>query len=88
LLGGVSFADIKCTLKDAAVDAAGKAVPAVTLNIGNFIQVFIQFLIIAAAVFMVVKAVNTMRKPAPGAPPPGPTKDQELLMQIRDALKK
>ena len=72
MIGGVNFSDIKLTLKQAAVDAAGKAVPAVSINLGNFIQVLIQFIIIGFAVFMVVKGVNSMKKPEPGAPPPGP----------------
>ncbi len=90
LIGGVNFSEIKLTIKEAAVDAAGKAIPAVSVNIGNFIQVLFEFTIIAFAIFMVVKAVNRMRKadePAP-APPPGPTKEEVLLTEIRDLLKK
>jgi len=85
LLGGVNFTDLKLTIK-----AATEAVPAVTWNYGNFIQVFIDFLIIAWAVFMIVKAINTFKKKeaeAP-APPPAPTKEETLLTEIRDLLKK
>lgn len=85
LLGGVNFTDLKLTIK-AATDAA----EAVTWNYGNFIQVAIDFLIIAFAVFMLVKAINSMKKKEEAAPaaPPAPTKDQELLVEIRDLLKK
>ena len=85
LLGGVNFTDLKLTIK-AATDAA----EAVTWNYGNFIQVAIDFLIIAFAVFMLVKAINSMKKKEEAAPaaPPAPTKDQELLSEIRDLLKK
>lgn len=85
LLGGVNFTDLKLTIK-----AATEAAPAVTWNYGNFIQVAIDFLIIAFAVFMLVKAINAMKKKEEAAPaaPPAPTKDQELLSEIRDLLKK
>lgn len=85
LLGGVNFTDLKLTIK-----AATEAAPAVTWNYGNFIQVMIDFLIIAWAVFMIVKAINTIKKKeaeAP-APPPAPTKEETLLTEIRDLLKK
>ena len=85
LLGGVNFTDLKLTIK-AATDTA----EAVTWNYGNFIQVAIDFLIIAIAIFMLVKAINSMKKKEEAAPaaPPAPTKDQELLVEIRDLLKK
>ena len=99
LLGGVNFTELKLTLKDAVpaqIDAAGavlvEAAPAVTLNYGNFIQVLVDFLIIAFAVFMMIKVMNAAKKkeeaaPAPAAPP-APTEDQKLLTEIRDLLKK
>ena len=85
LLGGVNFTDLKLTIK-----AATETVPAVTWNYGSFIQVASDFLIIAFVVFMLVKAINTMKKKEEAAPaaPPAPTKDQELLSEIRDLLKK
>jgi large conductance mechanosensitive channel len=85
LLGGANFTDLKLTIK-AATDTA----EAVTWNYGNFIQVAIDFLIIAFAVFMLVKAINSMKKKEEAAPaaPPAPTRDQELLSEIRDLLKK
>jgi large conductance mechanosensitive channel len=85
LLGGVNFTDMKLTIK-----AATETVPAVTWNYGNFIQVLIDFLIIAFVVFMLIKAINAAKKKEEAAPaaPPAPTKDQTLLTEIRDLLKK
>jgi large conductance mechanosensitive channel len=85
LLGGVNFTDLKLTMK-----AATEAAPAVTWNYGSFIQVAIDFLIVAFVVFMLVKAINSMKKKEEAAPaaPPAPTKDQVLLTEIRDLLKK
>jgi large conductance mechanosensitive channel len=85
LLGGVNFADLKVVMK-----AATETVPAVTWNYGSFIQTAIDFLIIAFVVFMRIKAINSMKKKEEAAPaaPPAPTKDQVLLTEIRDLLKK
>ena len=90
LIGGVDFADLKATLKQASVNELGEAIPAVTLNYGTFIQTAIDFLIIALVVFMMIKAINSLKKKEEAAPaaPPAPTKDQELLTEIRDLLKK
>ena len=85
LLGGVNFTDLKVVMK-----AATEVNPAVTWNYGSFIQVAIDFLIVAFVIFMLIKGINAMKKkeePAP-APPPAPTKDQILLTEIRDLLKK
>jgi large conductance mechanosensitive channel len=87
VIGGINFTDIAVTLKAASVDAAGKAHQAVTLNIGNFIQSLIDFTIIAFSVFLIVKLVNVMNRKAAEAPAP-PTKQEELLTEIRDLLKK
>ena len=85
LLGGVNFTDLKLVLKGAT-----ETVPAVTWNYGNFIQVIIDFLIVAWAIFMIVKAMNAAKKKEEAAPatPPAPTKDQTLLTEIMDLLKK
>jgi large conductance mechanosensitive channel len=86
LIGGVNFTDLKFVMK-AAVDDK----PAVTLNYGNFLQVIFDFLIVAFAVFMVIKAMNAAKRKqeaAIPATPPAPTKDQVLLTEIRDLLKK
>lgn len=86
LIGGVNFTELKFVMKTAA-----DGNPAVTLNYGNFLQVVFDFLIVAFAVFMVIKAMNAAkRKQEATIPttPPAPTKDQELLTEIRDLLKK
>lgn len=90
LIGNSNFSDLSLTLKDASLDEAGNTIAAVTLNYGMFIQTVLDFIIIAFAIFLVVKAMNRMKKKeaATPAPPPGPTKDQELLTEIRDLLKK
>jgi len=90
VIGGLNFTDLKFVLKDACINAAGKTMPAVTLNIGNFIQVIFDFIIVAIAIFIMVKAINRFnRKQKPEDPPKDvpPTKEQELLTEIRDLLK-
>lgn len=83
LLGGVNFSNLRVTLKDAMGD-----VPAVTLNYGKFIQTIIDFTIIAFCVFLLVKAINSMKKAEAAAPPPPPPAQEVLLTEIRDLLKK
>jgi large conductance mechanosensitive channel len=86
LLGGVNFTDLKIVLK-----AATDTLPAVTMNYGNFIQVTIDFLIIAFVIFMLIKAMNAAKKKEAAAPPPAPpapSKEEALLTEIRDLLKK
>jgi large conductance mechanosensitive channel len=89
LIGGVDFSKWVITLKEASVDAAGAAVPAVTLGIGDFLNTLIQFILIAFAIFIAIKAINRLHKKAEEAPaaPPAPTADQQLLTEIRDLLK-
>ena len=85
LLGGMNFEDLLITIKEGVGDVAP-----VTINYGMFIQNIVDFLIIAFAIFMIIKAINSAKKkeePAPEAPE-APTKDQELLTEIRDLLKK
>ena len=86
LLGGVEFTDLVIVLKE----AKGEEVAAVTLNYGAFIQNVVDFLIIAFAIFMVIKGVNATKKKqeAAPAPPPEPSKEEQLLTEIRDLLKK
>ena len=67
--------------------AAAKAAGAPTLNYGVFLQSVFDFIIIAFVIFMLVKQVNRFKKEAPPAPPAGPTNEEKLLMEIRDALK-
>lgn len=85
LIGGVDFSKLGIVLKEASVDAAGKEVPAVVLAYGEFINALIQFVIIAFAIFLFLKAYNRMRTPAAEA---GPAEDVLLLREIRDELKR
>ena len=87
LVGGVDFSRLAITLKGASVDAAGKEVPPVVLGYGELINAIVQFVIVAFAIFLVVKAINRMHKPAEAAPA-APPEEVLLLREIRDALKK
>jgi large conductance mechanosensitive channel len=84
LLGGVDFSDLIITLK-----AATEGVDAVTINYGVFILTLVDFIIIAFAIFMAIKALNTMRRKEEEKPaaPPAPPKSEVLLEEIRDLLK-
>jgi len=82
LLGGVDFTGLAITVKEAA-----GAVPAVVIGYGKFIQTVVDFTIIACAIFIAVKAINTLKKEAPKAPPK-PSAEEVLLGEIRDLLKK
>ena len=87
ILGGVDFSDLAITLKDAVGETA-----AVVISYGSFIQTVVDFIIIAFAIFMVVKAMNSMKKPeeAPEPEPeaePVPSAEENLLGEIRDLLK-
>ena len=86
LIGGVTFTDLKLVLKP-AIDATH---PAVTWNYGNFLQVTFDFLIVAFAVFLFIKAIVIARRKQEEAPaaPPAPSKEEILLTEIRDMLKK
>jgi large conductance mechanosensitive channel len=83
-LGGVDFTDLAITLKEGTAEAE-----AVMLNYGAFIQSVVDFLIIAFAIFMVVKAMNSLQKKEEEEPaaPPEPSKEEVLLTEIRDALR-
>ena len=85
MMGGVDFKDLAITLQ-----AATEEVAAVTINYGAFIQTVLDFVIIAFAIFMVVRAMNNMKKKEEAAPeaPPKPSAEVELLTEIRDSLKK
>ncbi|MGD9600237.1 MAG: large-conductance mechanosensitive channel protein MscL [Gammaproteobacteria bacterium] len=82
LSGGVNFTDLKLVLKEGMGD-----VPPVTLNYGSFLQTCLDFIIIAFAIFMLVKAMNSMKKAEAAAPPPPPPAQEVLLTEIRDLLK-
>lgn len=94
LMGGVNFTEWNVVLREAVMDASGAEItPALTLNYGNFIQVLLDFLIIALAIFFVIRGINKMKalsakkKEETPAAPPAPTKEELLLTEIRDLLK-
>lgn len=100
LVGGVNFKDLKLVLKEGVaeqVNEAGEvvqaAVPAVTLNYGNFLQQTFDFLIIALCIFIMIKGITQLTKkkeepkPAAPAPAPEPSAEEKLLTEIRDLLK-
>ena len=100
-LGGIDFSEIKITLPrlfgEAPLDEAGNVIPN-TLNIGNFLSAIINFFILALVVFFLVKGINKVADaakkkeepaPEPAAPAePEPSKEELLLAEIRDILKK
>jgi large conductance mechanosensitive channel len=84
LLGGIDFSSFALTLKEKVGDAE-----AVTLNYGAFVNTVIDFVIVAFAIFMVIKVMNAAKKKEEEAPaaPPAPSKQEVLLTEIRDALR-
>jgi large conductance mechanosensitive channel len=81
-VGGVNFTDLAVTL-----GAAPDGTP-VVLKYGAFLQTIFDFLIIAIALFMAIKLINRLKKPDPSAPPPPPARNEVLLEEIRDLLRK
>lgn len=97
LLGGIDFSELKLVVQEAVpavVDGAGQILTAeaseVAINYGTFINTIITFIIVAFAIFMIVKGYNNMKKKEEEKPaaPPEPTKEEVLLTEIRDLLKK
>jgi len=90
LTSGIKFENIKLMLKPATTDAAGKVITeAVTINIGNFIQVSVQFMLMAIAVFIMIKFINKLKQTEEAKPaPPAPSQETVLLAEIRDHLAK
>lgn len=84
LLGGVDFSNLAFTVKEAS-----GGMPAVIIGYGKFIQTVIDFMIIAFAIFIVVKAINSLKQKKEEAPkaPPEPKAEEVLLVEIRDLLK-
>jgi large conductance mechanosensitive channel len=82
LLGSVNFSDLAVQI---ATNAAGKPV---MLRYGAFFQTIFEFLVIALSLFIVIKAINRLKRPAPNAPPPAPSKTEALLQDIKDLLAK
>ncbi|MBK7855183.1 MAG: large-conductance mechanosensitive channel protein MscL [Bacteroidetes bacterium] len=95
IIGGVNFSDMKLKIQDgskAVMDSAGnvttKEVPEIYIKYGEFITQCLDFVIVAFVMFLVIKAMNKMKKAEPAPPPAGPTNEEKLLMEIRDSLKK
>lgn len=84
MLGGVNFTDLAIVLKEAVGED-----PAVLLSYGKFLQAVFDFIIIAFSIFMMIKAMNSMKKKEEEKPaePPTPSKEETLLTEIRDILK-
>ena len=84
LLGGMDFTSLALTLSPATADA-----PAVVIGYGKFIQTLVDFIIVAFAIFMLVKGLNSLKRQQETAPavPPAPSAEQALLTEIRDLLK-
>jgi large conductance mechanosensitive channel len=89
LMGKVDFSSLFLTLSGTPQPSlvAAKAAGTPTLNYGVFLQTVLDFLIVAFVIFMLVKQFNRFKKEAPSAPPAGPTNEEKLLMEIRDAIK-
>ena len=89
LVGGVNFSDLKWVIKRAVMEGDKVVSPEVAISYGNFIQVVFDFLIIALAVFFLVKGINalTRKKEAEAKTPPAPPADIQLLTEIRDLLR-
>ncbi len=91
LTGGIDFSAWKWVLRPAAIDAAGTVVTEeVAVNFGLFLATILDFLIVAFAVFCLIKAINAMHRKkaeAPPPPPPEPSNEEKLLGEIRDLLK-
>ncbi|WP_299467528.1 large-conductance mechanosensitive channel protein MscL [uncultured Gimesia sp.] len=94
LIGGVDFSNLALTLKKASVDEAGKTIEAVSINYGAFLNVVLDFIIVAFAIFIVIKAMNAAKtrfekqEAAAPAAPAEPSAEIKLLTEIRDALQK
>ena len=94
LVGGINFSDWKIVLKQAVLDVDGvkELAPAVAINYGTFLSTILDFIIIAFAVFCMIKFLNNLhrkKEEAPAAPPapPEPSAEEKLLTEIRDLLK-
>lgn len=91
ITGGVDFTQMKFILKqgvDASADGTVAAVPEVAIKYGTFVTDVITFVVVAFVVFMIIKAINKMKKAEAAAPPPPPPAQEVLLTEIRDLLKK
>ena len=83
------FDELEWVLRKEVLDATGAVSTAkVAVTYGQFLTAVIDFIIVAFVMFMVIKAINKMKKAEPAPAPAGPTNEEKLLMEIRDALKK
>lgn len=90
LVGGVNFTDLAWVMKPAEIVDGVEKAAAVTLNYGKFLQATFDFIIIAFSIFLFIKLISQLNKKKEEAPtpPPAPTKEEVLLTEIRDLLKK
>ena len=89
LFGGINFSDWKLTLKQAVVENGQEVASAVSINYGSFLSTVLDFIVLALAIFLMVKFINTLHdnpKKAEAAPPE-PSAQERLLVEIRDLLK-
>ncbi|MFC2176111.1 large-conductance mechanosensitive channel protein MscL [Bacteroidota bacterium] len=91
-MGGVDFSELKIVIQEGIAEAEGvAATPEVAVMYGTFINTILTFIIVAFCIFLVVKAYNEMKRKEEAAPapaPPAPSKEEVLLGEIRDLLKK
>lgn len=87
LVSNVDFSSLKLVLREAVVENGEVVANAVTLNYGNFLQAVFNFLIIAFAIFLLVRTINRMREQEAAKPAPAVNKQEVLLAEIRDLLK-
>ena len=91
MMSGIDFSSLKIMITPDVTDAAGKVTKAgVAISYGNFLNTVINFLIVAAVIFLVVKGVNALKRQEAEAPaaPPAPSAEEKLLTEIRDILAK
>lgn len=90
LTGGVDFSQWKLVLKEAVVENGEELAAAVSINYGSFLSTILDFLIVALAVFCLIRTINAFHRKKEAAPPPAPpapSQEEVLLTEIRDLLK-
>jgi large conductance mechanosensitive channel len=88
LIGGIDFSSLAITMKAATLKPDGSILtPAVAINYGKFIQSSVDFVIVAFAIFMMIKLMNRLKRSEEAKPAPAPTTTENLLSEIRDILK-
>jgi large conductance mechanosensitive channel len=89
ITGGMDFKDMIITLKPAVMKGSTEMIPAVAVKVGLFLNALVDFVIVAFAIFMVIKAISALRRKQAEEPatPPAPAEDIVLLTEIRDALR-